>query len=48
MEEEPEEIRLCRNECMQFRPDWAVQMFYSSFSSPLWRLKQYQNTEISF
>lgn len=48
MEEEPEEIRLCCNECMQFRPDWAVQMFYSSFSSPLWRLKQYQNTENSF
>lgn len=44
-EEGPEEIHLCRNECAPFRPAWAVQMFYSSFSSPLCRFKQYQNTE---
>lgn len=48
MEEGPEEIHLCRNECAPFRPAWAVQMFYSSFSSPLWRFKQYQNTETPF
>lgn len=47
-EEGPEEIHLCRNECAPFRPAWAVQMFYSSFSSPLWRFKQYQNTETPF
>lgn len=39
MQEDPEEIHLCCNECVQFRPDRAVQMFHSSFSSPLWRLK---------